>query len=74
MEFEDIFEYYEVNFNNYLYIIIRFLFILDGIEIFFIWEEIYCWDEKVVIEKIFINGEILVDLYNFLNNEVKDYI
>ncbi len=34
MEFEDIPEYYEVNFNNYLYIITRFSFIPDGTEIF----------------------------------------
>lgn len=74
MEFEDIPEYYEVNFNNYLYIITRFSFIPDGTEIFFTWEEIHCWDEKVATEKTFINGETLVDSYNFPNNEVKDYI
>lgn len=45
-----------------------------GPEIFFTWEEIHYWDEKVATEKTFINGETLVDSYNFPNNEVKDYI
>lgn len=72
--FEDIPDYYEINYNNYLYVISKFSFIPREGEIYFDWSEIHLWDEKVSIKQIFIEGETIVDAYGVLNNEVKDYI
>lgn len=74
MKFEDIPDYYELNYNNYLYIITRFSFIPCEDEIFFSWNKVHCWDEKISSKKTFIEGETTVDAYSFTNNEVKSYI
>lgn len=74
MNFEDIPNYYEVNYNNYLYVISKFSFIPGDDEIYFNWSEIHLWDEKVSTKETFIEAEIVVDAYSFSNNEVKDYI
>lgn len=74
MSFKDIPDYYEINYNNYVYIISRFSFIPDDGEIYFDWNKIHLWDEKIAIKETFIEGETTVDAYNFLNDEVRDYI
>lgn len=74
MNFEDMPEYYEVNYNNYLYIISKFSFIPNDNEIFFTWNEIHFWDSKVSPKERFIEGETTIDAYAFSNNDVKDYI
>ncbi len=52
MEFEDIPEYYEVNFNNYLYIITRFSFIPDGTEIFLLGKKSIVGMKKLLPRKL----------------------
>ncbi len=52
MEFEDIPEYYEVNFNNYLYIITRFSFIPDGTEIFLLGMKSIVGMKKLLLRKL----------------------
>ncbi|EMU52396.1 MULTISPECIES: hypothetical protein [Clostridium] len=74
MKFKDLPDYYEIKYNNYVYIISRFSFIPDDGEIYFDWNKIHLWDEKIAIKETFIEGETTVDAYNFLNNEVRDYI
>ncbi|MCC0649032.1 hypothetical protein [Clostridioides sp. ZZV15-6598] len=74
MDFKDIPEYYEVNYNNYLYIITKFSFIPDESVIFFSWNKINCWDENMAVKETFTDGETTVDAYSIPNNEVKDYI
>ncbi|QYE99058.1 hypothetical protein [Paraclostridium sordellii] len=74
MNFKDIPGYYEVNYNNYIYIISKFSFIPDEGEIYFNWREIHLWDEKESTKETFIEGETMVDAYSFSNNEVKSYI
>ncbi|MEG1141871.1 MAG: hypothetical protein RSE41_05425 [Clostridia bacterium] len=73
-EFEDIPDYYEVNYNNYLYIISKYSFIPNENEIYFTWTKIHLWDENTSTEETFIEGETMVDAYDFSNNEVKKYI
>ncbi|MEG2056601.1 MAG: hypothetical protein RRZ84_01670, partial [Romboutsia sp.] len=41
MNFEDIPDYYEVNYNNYLYVISKFSFIPGDDEIYFNWSKIH---------------------------------
>ncbi|MFR3558126.1 MAG: hypothetical protein ACLTUN_06270 [Paraclostridium sordellii] len=74
MNFKDIPDYYEVNYNNYIYIISKLSFIPDEGEIYFNWREIHLWDEKESTKETFIEGETMVDAYSFSNNEVKSYI
>ncbi|WP_338558559.1 hypothetical protein QJR60_11305 [Paraclostridium sordellii] len=74
MNFKDIPDYYEVNYNNYIYIISKFSFIPDEGDIYFNWREIHLWDEKESVKETFIEGETIVDAYSFSNNEVKSYI
>ncbi|CEP41757.1 hypothetical protein [Paraclostridium sordellii] len=74
MNFKDIPGYYEVNYNNYIYIISKFSFIPDEGEIYFNWREIHLWDEKTSVKETFVEGETIVDAYSFSNNEVKSYI
>ena len=75
IKFKDIPEYYEVNYNNYLYIISKFSFIpKEDFEIYFNWSNIHLWDERTANQKTFIGGETLVDAYSVSNNEVNDYI
>lgn len=74
MNFEDIPDYYEVNYNNYLYVISKFSFISGNDEIYFNWSKIHLWDEKSFVKETFIEGYTIVDAYDFSNNEVKNYI
>lgn len=74
MNFEDIPDYYELNYNNYLYIITKFSFIQCGDKIFFSWNKVHCWDENVANEETFIEGETIIDAYGFTNDAVKNYI
>ena len=74
MNFKDIPDYYEVNYNNYIYIISKFSFIPDEGDIYFNWREIHLWDEKESEKETFVEGETIVDAYSFSNNEVKSYI
>lgn len=74
MNFEEIPNYYEVNYNNYLYVISKFSFIPGDDKIYFNWSKIHLWDEKLSIKETFIEGEIIVDAYSVSNNDVKDYI
>lgn len=74
MKFEDIPNYYELNYNNYLYIITKFSFMQCEDEIYFSWNKIHCWDEKVANEETFIEGETTIDAYSVTNDEVKNYI
>lgn len=74
VKFEDLPNYYEVKYNNYLYIISKFSFIPDEGEIYFSWNKIHLWDEKVSMKETFIEGGTRVDAYDFSNNEVKNYI
>ncbi|MGL4738379.1 MAG: hypothetical protein ACRCW2_13090, partial [Cellulosilyticaceae bacterium] len=74
MKFEDVPDYYEVNYNNYLYVISKFSFIPSEDEIYFTWSKIHLWDQQIAKEKTLIEGETVVDAYVFANNEVEDYI
>ncbi|MEG0855256.1 MAG: hypothetical protein RSG52_02130 [Terrisporobacter sp.] len=74
MKFTDMPDYYEVNYNNYLYIISKFSFMPDKNEIYFNWSKIHLWDKNISIKETFIEGETMVDAYDFPNNEVKNYI
>ncbi|MEG0152980.1 MAG: hypothetical protein RR744_07345 [Cellulosilyticaceae bacterium] len=74
MKFRDIPDYYEVNYNNYIYVISKFSFMPNEDEIYFNWSKIHLWDKKIAMEKTFIEGEMTVDAYSFSNNEAKDYI
>lgn len=74
MKFHDVPDYYEVNYNNYLYIITKFSFEPCEDEIFFSWSKIHYFDDKVAKEERVIEGETKVDAYNFSNSEVKNYI
>ncbi|MEG0353692.1 MAG: hypothetical protein RSD26_11230 [Cellulosilyticaceae bacterium] len=74
MKFRDIPDYYEVNYNNYIYVISKFSFMPNEDEIYFNWNKIHLWDKKIAMEKTFIEGEMTVDAYSFSNNEAKDYI
>ncbi|MEG0711199.1 MAG: hypothetical protein RR448_03015 [Niameybacter sp.] len=74
MKFEDLPDYYELNYNNYIYVISKFSFIPNEDEIYFEWSKIHLWDEKVAMKKTFIEAYITVDAYSFPNNEVTDYI
>lgn len=72
--FEDIPNYYEINYNNYLYVISKFSFVPGEDEIYFSWSKIHIWDKKTSLKETFIEGETIVDAYSFSNNEVKNYI
>ncbi|MBO3445263.1 MULTISPECIES: hypothetical protein [Clostridia] len=72
--FEDLPDYYEINYNNYLYVISKFSFVPGEDEIYFSWSEIHLWDKKIGPKETFIEGETIVDAYSFSNNEVKNYI
>lgn len=72
--FEDIPDYYEVNYNNYLYVISKFSFVPGEDEIYFSWSKIHIWDKKISPKETFIEGETIVDAYSFSNKEVKNYI
>ena len=74
MNFEDIPNYYEINYNNYVYVISRFSFIPSDDEIYFDWHKIHLWDEKISKKETFIEGEVVVDAYCFSNDKVKAYI
>ncbi len=74
VNFEDIPDYYEVNYNNYLYVISKFSFIPGNCEIYFNWSKIHLWDENLSMKEAFIEGDTMVDAYNFSNYEVKNYI
>ncbi|MDK0696016.1 hypothetical protein P5E93_15530 [Clostridium perfringens] len=74
MEFEDIPDYYELNYNNYLYVFSKFSFKSSEHNIYFIWSKIHLWDKKVAMKETFIEGKIIIDNYSFSNNEVKNYI
>ncbi|MEG0578503.1 MAG: hypothetical protein RR490_01150 [Niameybacter sp.] len=74
MKFEDLPDYYELDYNHYIYVISKFSFIPNEDEIYFEWSKIHLWDEKVAMKKTFIEAYITVDAYSFPNNEVTDYI
>ncbi|MEF9959420.1 MAG: hypothetical protein RR090_09385 [Niameybacter sp.] len=74
MKFEDLPDYYELDYNHYIYVISKFSFIPNEDEIYFEWSKIHLWDEKVAMKKTFIEADITVDAYSFPNNEVTDYI
>lgn len=74
MAFEDIPEYYEVNYNNYIYIISKFSFEPSDETISFEWNKLHQWDDENNDNKGIIDGATLVDAYSIENNEVKDYI
>lgn len=74
MKFNDIPEYFEVNYNNYLYILSKFSFLPNADDIFFTWDNIHLWDEDITTEKTFIEGYTTIDAYSLPNNEVKDYV
>lgn len=72
--FEDIPDYYEINYNNYLYVISKFSFAPSEDEIYFSWSKINLWDEQVSTKETFIENYTKVDAYIVSNNEVKEYI
>lgn len=72
--FNDIPIYYEVNYNNYVYVITKYSFVPGDGDIYFTWSSIHYWDSNVSSEKRFIEGETTVDAYSFSNNEVEEYI
>lgn len=74
MNFKDIPNYFEVEYNNYLYIISKFSFDPSGGEIFFSFGPIHYFDQRIASEKTMVKGETIVDAYCFSNQEVKHYI
>lgn len=72
--FEDIPDYYEINYNNYLYVISKFSFTPSEDEIYFSWSKINLWDERVSTKETFVENDTKVDAYMVSNNEVKEYI
>lgn len=74
MNFNDIPEYFEVNYNNFIYILSKFSFLANDNDIFFTWDKIHLWDENQATEKTLINGDTTIDAYSVSNDEVKDYI
>lgn len=74
MKFEDIPDYYELNYNNYLYVISKFSFLPKEGDVYFIWNKIHLWNDKIATNETLIDGETTIDAYSFSNDEVKDYI
>ncbi|MRZ30575.1 hypothetical protein GKD08_17725 [Paeniclostridium sordellii] len=74
IKFEDIPDYYELNYNNYTYVFSKNLFIPSKDEIYFSWSKIHFCDEKVVMKETFTEEKKIIDSYYLPNNEVKNYI
>ncbi|MDU6114580.1 MAG: hypothetical protein E6649_09185 [Paeniclostridium sordellii] len=74
VNFEDIPDYYELNYNNYIYVFSKFSFIPSEDEIYFSWSKIHLWDKKVTMKETFIEEKIIIDACDFSNNEVENYI
>ena len=74
IKFEDIPDYYELNYNNYTYVFSKNLFIPSKDEIYFSWSKIHFCDKKVVMKETFTEEKKIIDSYYLPNNEVKNYI
>lgn len=72
--FEDMPIYYEVNYNNYMYVITKYSFVPEDGDIYFDWRPVHYWDTEKSSERRIIEGETRVDAYSFENNEVEEYV
>lgn len=74
MRFEEMPEYFEISYNNYVYVLSKYSFVPGDNVIDFIWYPVHQWDKKKVENKTYIEGMTTVDAYSIPNNDVEKYI
>ena len=74
MNYEDIPDYYEVEYRGYIYILSRHMFVPTKNTIDFIWNPIHSFDDNLCSDKRYVDEATQVDAYVISNCEAKEYI
>ncbi len=74
MNYEDIPDYYEVEYRGYIYILSRHMFVPSENTIDFIWNPIHSFDDNSCENRRFVDDATQVDAYVIPNEEAKAYI